>query len=342
MRLLTFSTDPRILAGAAPLQEMYAEHFESYVVYVGSLHQKLPTKRDTTKRVKAKVFRIATVFSFEFWKDVYHADVISVQDPFETGWVGLVCATIFRKPLYVQVHTDIFSRHFAKAHPLNRLRQRCAPFVLRRATRVRVVSERIRNTVAERGVHVPISVLPIYVDVESLAQLPSVQHEKYRYAFLYIGRLEKEKNVIEAVRAVAYARAKGYDAGLTIVGDGSEREAIERAARDIGIEKFVAMVGEQEDIKPFLSTAGALLLPSLYEGYGLVIIEALAARVPVIAYDVGVAREAGAIIAPENAFQETVLAWIAQGAKRSTLQGYPYQDRSAYVHTWVRDVRMCL
>ena len=94
-------------------------------------------------------------------------DVISVQDPFEVGLLGLLIARRFHIPLHVQVHTDFLSPDYARLSFINRLRTVVAGFVLRRAARIRVVSERVKNEIIARyGLKTHISVLPIFVDVE--------------------------------------------------------------------------------------------------------------------------------------------------------------------------------
>lgn len=266
-------------------------------------------------------------------------DVVTVQDPFETGVAGWLIAKHFRVPLHVQIHTDIFDSYFRTHSWLNRARVVIARWIVRRAARVRVVSERIALTLPS---YMPVSILPIYTDTQAFARLERSKHPRFKIALLYIGRLEKEKRAEIALQALADARAAGHDAGLTIVGEGKEEALLRALTRSKGLERFVEFVGRRDDITPYLKEADAVLVPSVYEGYGLVIVEALASGVPVIATDVGVARESGAIIADAQSFSETVLQWISSGPRTASLHGYPYASREEYVRAYVSDVRACI
>lgn len=338
MRVVAFSTDRRILTDEAPLQRAYASRLDSYTVYVGSRSLSDHRSRSLGERAQAIGFSWRLFFRGAFWRNVHRADVISAQDPFETGLFAMFCAFVFRKPLYVQIHTDPFSEYFAKKHRFNGVRQLMAHVVLRHATRIRTVSEKVKQELAARGYAQPITVLPIFVDIQKFRAASRAPHKKQSPHLLMVGRLEKEKQFEEGIRALALIRAHGYGATLTVVGEGSAFAFLATEAQQHGVVSAVDFVGWQDDLISFFEKASVLLVPSAYEGYGLVIIEALAAGVPVVAHDVGVAQEAGAIIAPEGSFADTVLAWVEHGARSATLKNYPYESREAYLDAWVRDI----
>jgi glycosyltransferase involved in cell wall biosynthesis len=101
--------------------------------------------------------------------------------------------------------------------------------------------------------------------------------------WLAIGRLAPQKNFARLIEA--FARIARPDDRLTIVGEGSERASLERRAAALGVADRVAMPGHASDVAPHLATADALVLSSDYEGLGIVVIEALAAGLPVVATD---------------------------------------------------------
>jgi glycosyltransferase involved in cell wall biosynthesis len=72
-----------------------------------------------------------------------------------------------------------------------------------------------------------------------------------------------------------------------LVGDGPERAALERLAADLGVRDRVQFLGDREDVPRLLAGADLFVLPSLYEGLPLSILEAMAARRPVIASAIG-------------------------------------------------------
>lgn len=267
-------------------------------------------------------------------------DVVSVQDPFETGIAGLIIALFSRAPLYVQVHTDVFSPEYARLSPLNRIRVLVARVVLRRAERIRVVSERIQRSIEKIGVTAPITILPIFVDVSRLkglstdAELQS-RFTHYSHRALYVGRLEPEKNPCLALRA--FAEAAPASACLIVVGSGSEETHLKKLAGELGIVERVYFEGEQS-AEQYYATVDVVLVTSWYEGYGLVIVEALARGVPVLSTDVGVAREAGAMVA-EKDYSAALKEWFVSGARKGELKSFPYLNFNEYVNAYCADVQ---
>src|SRR5205823_4466762 len=96
-----------------------------------------------------------------------------------------------------------------------------------------------------------------------------------------------------------------------------------------------------QNAKNYYPLADIVLVPSLYEGYGLVIVEALARGIPVISTATGIAREAGAITATRERFADALEKWFADGPKKMELLNYPYQTFDQYVQLYCEDVLMC-
>lgn len=344
MNILSLSTDRSICVAQSPARKRQ----EAYAARAGATTIIVCTRPGAAETHSGPVRIIPTNSSSPLWYgwDVLRIiralpvhDLITVQDPFETGLLGLVIAWWQRVPLHVQVHTDFTSTHFVQHSVLNRVRRVLAWIVLPHATRIRVIAESMADLLRKKGITAPISVLPIFVDVARYAHIARLKHPRFMAAFVYVGRLESEKRPELAIATIAAARKAGHDAGLTVVGEGKERAALEAQARSLGIERSVDFVGWQSDIAPYLAQADALLLPSRYEGYGLVVVEALAAGIPVIATDVGVAREVGAIVVPEKGFTQSVIEWIGHGPRTASLVHYPYRDFDDYVDQYVADIR---
>lgn len=269
-------------------------------------------------------------------------DVVSSQDPFETGLTALVISRFVHRPLHVQVHTDFLSPEYAKLSLMNRLRVLMAGIVLRRASRVRVVSQRIKDAIISTyGLTAPITVLPIFVDIERIrAVVPEStlieRFAAYPKKLVFVGRLEAEKDPCLALRA--FAKSAPADACLIVVGSGSERALVEHLARQFDISNRVFFEGEA-DAAPYYALADLVLVTSRYEGYGLVIIEALARGVPVLSTDVGIAREAGALVTSERDYGEALRSWFVDGPREASLSGYPYANFDEYVAKYCANVR---
>lgn len=100
------------------------------------------------------------------------------------------------------------------------------------------------------------------------------------------GRLVRQKNVALVLAALAQGPRH---ARLVVLGDGPDRQALEHDAARLGIADRVAFEGNVPDIAPWLARADALMLGSRFEGYPAVLVEAIAAGVPVVTTDSSVA-----------------------------------------------------
>jgi glycosyltransferase involved in cell wall biosynthesis len=265
-------------------------------------------------------------------------DVITTQDPFETGLIALWIARRLRVPLHVQVHTDFASREYARHSLRNWIRQRIAWYVLRRAARIRVILGRTADDIAAAGLKAPITVLPIFVDIPKFGMIPRTKHPRWKIALLSVGRFEKEKHFEISIQALAAARKAGHDVGLTLVGEGREQQHYYRFAQRLRVADRLEMVGWRHGLTEYYSTADIVIVPSYYEGYGLAIIEALAAGIPVMSTDVGVAREAGAMVFSANEIPHALVRWIENGPRKGVLATQPYETFEEYVGKYCADI----
>lgn len=103
----------------------------------------------------------------------------------------------------------------------------------------------------------------------------------------YIGELTPNKNISLALKAVAKAREKGARIFYCIVGDGEERYVLQDEAQDLGIWDSVKFLGFLADAPRHMKAFDMFLLTSQKEGLPYVLLEALSARVPIIASNVG-------------------------------------------------------
>jgi glycosyltransferase involved in cell wall biosynthesis len=107
---------------------------------------------------------------------------------------------------------------------------------------------------------------------------------------LIVGRLSREKDHLALLHAVSQVRRAGDEAAnvhLLIVGDGPERPRIETAIRDLGLSQAVTLTGQVPSAEPYYAVADLAVLSSLSEGSPNALLEAMSARVPVVATAVG-------------------------------------------------------
>lgn len=120
-----------------------------------------------------------------------------------------------------------------------------------------------------------------------------------------VGRLNHEKGHTFLVEAAAQVTTQRQSVHFVLIGDGPLRSELEASAKRHGISDRTHFVGEQDDVRPFLSVLDVFVLPSVTEGLPLALLEALASGVPCIATDVGgntevLRPEAGIIVPPRS------------------------------------------
>ncbi len=212
--------------------------------------------------------------------------LVSTQDPFETGIVGLLIKFFYRLPLQVQIHTDFINKHFITHSLMNLIRLPLGIFVVSFADSVRCVSERIAQSI--RSVANNVSVLPILIETGQFTETKKPKNSDI-INILTVSRLEKEKDLTTAIEAFAKLVVH-TDAVYTIVGDGTERAKLENLCRDLKIEDRVVFVGWQNNLTKFYEEADIYLSTSLYEGYGMSVVEAGLAGLGLVLSDAGVAN----------------------------------------------------
>ncbi|MEM2154083.1 MAG: glycosyltransferase family 4 protein [Nitrososphaeria archaeon] len=164
------------------------------------------------------------------------------------------------------------------------------------AHKIIVCSDSMRKDVIERF-NVPeekLVVIPNGIDPTRLNIIVDVSETRKKYnvfwkeiMILFVGRLTPQKGCEYLIRAMPYVLGK-YNAKLVIVGDGPSRGFLESEVNRLGLLGRVIFTGflpDDEMIK-LLKSADVLVVPSVYEPFGIVALEGMAAGVPVIASDV--------------------------------------------------------
>ena len=276
--------------------------------------------------------------------------LVTVQDPFESGMAGARISRATGLRLHVQIHTDFLSPYFAFGF-LNMLRVRIARRILPKASEIRVVSERIRRSLV-RKCRIPeekISVLPVFVDAEKIRrQHPSPlldlhkKHPQFEFIALVLSRLEPEKNISLALNAFAIATRDPLqrpDAGLVVVGSGSEEPRLKAEAARLGLNGRIVFLPWTDDPQSFYKTADLLLVPSRYEGYGLTLAESALSGCVALTTDVGIAGDLlvdgkNALVCPasdEKGFAAKLQGFMMSGSVQKALrQGLAQLDLSSF------------
>jgi glycosyltransferase involved in cell wall biosynthesis len=200
------------------------------------------------------------------------------------GLVGAIVSLVTRIPLVVTLHgTDV--------EMLRRTRwaRSAAHFVFSRAQVITCVSSYLRDQLLELGVAdaARIRVIPMPVNQEFVTRRPTAIRQSN--LTLTVARLTEQKHIETLVDALGILRERGSAARLRIIGDGPHRETLERHVRQNKLTDRVEFAGAlpQKELPNEYATCAVLVLPSIREGVGLVLAEALLCGAPVIAANSG-------------------------------------------------------
>jgi glycosyltransferase involved in cell wall biosynthesis len=120
---------------------------------------------------------------------------------------------------------------------------------------------------------------------------------------LAVSRLTTQKGVDVAIRALPLLPD---DTMLVVLGEGPEREALERLAHELGVDRRLFLLGRVPDVAAWLHRATVLVHPARWEGFGLGVLEAMLAELPVVASNVSslpelvVDGETGVLVKPDD------------------------------------------
>jgi len=247
----------------------------------------------------------------------FPANIQVIDDAFPIGnlWLQIKCPALLRKnkidvfhganflaplfapcPTVLTVH-DLSSYIYPHMHTArNNLVQRLLPAAIRRAALVIAISESTKRDLIER-MTVPEAKIRVvhnairsgFVRVDDASVLARAK-ERYRLPdrfFLFVGTLEPRKNIPRLLDAfVRFLRNTNNGASLLLAGDHGwgAREVLEHHGR-LGLGERARFLGyvEHDDLPALYTLARAAIMPSIYEGFGLPAVEAMACGTPLIA-----------------------------------------------------------
>ena len=242
--------------------------------------------------------RLASIYSQQAYRLARRAnlDIIHSHDPFAIGLFGLAVAKRFRLPYVHTYHTlypeyvhYVWETRFTRAMAERLSREFCDQCDL-----VLAPSTKIDRALADWGTTSRVEVLPTGVDAGRFAQWDPEAADalKRRFAIpatdrllTFVGRIGVEKNLDLLVDAFALIKTPG--ARLLVVGDGPHRSGLERRIAALGITDRVTFTGylQREEVACAYSISDALFFASTSETQGLVIAEAMASGLPVVAVE---------------------------------------------------------
>jgi glycosyltransferase involved in cell wall biosynthesis len=214
--------------------------------------------------------------------------------------------------------------------------------------------EHMRELISPKG---NIDIIPCGTDIQRFGNISRSQARlhlgipKSSAVALYVGRFDRRKGIETLVRAMSHSTLLDItDVRLIIVGgsragqsDGIERQRIEGIVDELGLRQYTTFAGQvsQEDLPYYYAAANVSVVPSHYEPFGLVAIEAMASRTPVVAAAVGglkytiVSEKTGLLCPPkdERAFAEAIDHILSRPAWQDKL-GQAARQRVETLFSW--------
>lgn len=281
-----------LVAGSLALGEEsmsgVAERLGVRIVTVPELHREISPLRDLRS-----VYHLAELIR-ELRPQILHTHTA------KAGAIGRLAALVAGDAAPpIVVHT--FHGHVLRGYfgPLRsgffRLLER---WLTRRTTALVAVSPEVRDDLVALGI-APVdkfTVVRLGIELDSRVGPPDGDGTETRrllgippdrFVVGWVGRMTGVKRTDDVLLAVRRLRDRGVDAALCMVGDGPDRDAVERRAHELGIVRDSFFLGYQDDVAPFYAAFDALILPSANEGTPVSAIEALAGGRPVVATRVG-------------------------------------------------------
>ncbi len=275
------------LARGEESMQFVAEAHGVRVHAISELHREISLLRDVTATI-----RLAQLIRRER-PQIVHTHTA------KAGALGRVAAVLAGKPRPIVVHT--FHGHVLRGYfgPLRTAAFRLVETLLARVSDVLIaVGPQVRDELVSLGVapaeKFEVIRLGIALD-ERVADGAEARAEARRllgvpadrFVVGWIGRITGIKRPHDVLLAFRKLRDRGVEASLCLVGDGPNRDAVERHASELGIARDCLYLGYQDDVSRWYALLDAFLLTSANEGTPVTAIEALAAGKPVVSTAVG-------------------------------------------------------
>lgn len=284
-------------------------------------------------------------------------DLVHIQTPFAAHYAGLRHARRKRLPCIATYHTHFeeYLHNYLPALPKGGLRWFARTLARRQCNALDAVvvpSSAMQDTLVDYGVTTPLHRVPTGIPVEHFGTVcrPASAEFRQRFAIpdaaplaLFVGRAAHEKNIGFLLDALPHALARTPELILVVAGEGPALPALQRQAESLGLTaqvRFVGYLDRSKELPACYAAADVFVFASRTETQGLVLLEAMAAGVPVLAFAALGTREIveprrGALPAPQEApaFGAALAELIADPQRRKEISA----AGRVFSHEWTAE-----
>jgi 1,2-diacylglycerol 3-alpha-glucosyltransferase len=263
--------------------------------------------------------------------DAFKADIIHAHHPFLLGDTALRVATNKNVPIVFTHHTryEDYTHYMPLAsEALTKVAKELPTHFANMCDGVIAPSESIARTIRRRGVETPMTVIPTGIDVAAFARAEGAAFRKKMglagdtFVVGHVGRLAQEKNLSYLAEAVALFLQRVPEARFLVVGEGPARDELKATFEQHGVAERLLLAGKRTGrvLREAYRAMDVFAFTSMSETQGMVVAEAMAAGLPVVALNASGVREVvrdaqNGFMLPSDTPPEKFAEAIAQIAK---------------------------
>jgi len=229
----------------------------------------------------------------QIFADGWVPTLVTTQEPWEDGQLGLWVARRYQARFIPQLHFDLTSQDWLQENPLNRIKRLIAQYTLHRADAVRAVSQVQKQKLVEQLNLNPdkVHVIPVGVSFQPSqrtkndCQQTIIRNSRGKKVILFVGRICAQKNLALWVSVAQQVHQLQPDTHFVIAGDGAMRHEVQQQVNAAELDTAFTFLGNvaYAELPTVFGAADVFLLTSDYEGFGRVVVEAQLAGLPVVA-----------------------------------------------------------
>lgn len=202
---------------------------------------------------------------------------------FRSNIINIIASKIYKiKPVVISERS--FSEYnYSEKTVINFVIKKFLKVLYSKADSIIAVSEGVKVSLEEKlKVKTDIKVIYNPINLNTIDAIAKSVDAKKNYRLITVGRIIKSKNQKLIIDAVAIVKERGFSVTLSILGEGSEKDELEKYVNQRELNNFILFHGFQDSPEVFLKQSDMFLFASKYEAFGNVILEAMKEGLPVI------------------------------------------------------------